>query len=44
MVDETHGSHDIRMQQQMWSSFCKIVRWAIIGIAVVLIFMALTLT
>lgn len=44
MVEETRDSHDIGMQREMWSAFCKIVRWSIIGVAAVLILMALTLT
>ena len=44
MVEETHSGHDIAMQREMWSSFCKIVRWAVVGVAVVLILMAVTLT
>lgn len=43
MVDETRGSHDIRMQREMWSAFCKIVRWSIIGVVALLVFMALIL-
>jgi hypothetical protein len=43
MVEETHGGRDIRMQQEMWASFCKLVKWSVIGLAILLILMALFL-
>ncbi len=43
MVEDTYGGRDIRMQQEMWVSFCKLVRWSVIGLAVLLILMALFL-
>ncbi len=39
MVDKARDSQDIRMQQDMWSTFCMVVRWSIIGIAILLILM-----
>jgi Bacterial aa3 type cytochrome c oxidase subunit IV len=39
MVDEAHSGHDIRMQREMWSVFCKIVKFAVIGLAVMLLLM-----
>ena len=43
MVDEASASQDIRMQREMWSDFCKIVKWAVIGIVVLLALMAIFL-
>ena len=44
MAEETRGGHDIQMQRDMWVSFCRLVKWSIMVIAVLLILMALFLT
>ncbi len=43
MVEDTHSGRDIRMQQEMWVSFCKLVKWSVVGLVVLLILMALFL-
>ena len=43
MVEETHGGRDIGMQQEMWASFCKLIRGSVVGLAVLFILMALFL-
>jgi len=43
MADEAHSGHDIRMQREMWSSFCAIIKWSLIGLAVLLLLMWLFL-
>ena len=44
MVEETRGGHDIQMQREMWVSFCRLVKWSIAAVAVLLTLMALFLT
>ena len=43
MADEALESQDIRMQREMWSAFCAIVKWSVAGITLLLILMALFL-
>ena len=40
MAEDVRHGHDIGMQREMWTAFCKLVRWSIIGIVVLLILMA----
>lgn len=43
MSDEARGNMDIRMQQDMWTAFCGIVKWSLIGIVILLALMAVFL-
>lgn len=44
MSEHVHGDMKIDANRSTWDAFCRLLKWSIVGIAIVLILMAMLLT